>query len=93
MGLREQKKEQMGRRLYETAMALFRERGFEKTRVRDIIEQVEVSEATFFNYFPTKEAVLRESELELKALYAIYLRELVARSDESVSGRGATSSV
>ena len=87
MGLREQKKEQMRRRLYETAMALFRQRGFEQTRVRDIIEQVEVSEATFFNYFPTKEAVLRESELELKALYAIYLRELVARSDESVSGR------
>ena len=77
----------MRRRLYETAMALFRERGFEQTRVRDIIEQVEVSEATFFNYFPTKEAVLRESELEFKALYAIYLRELVARSDESVSGR------
>ena len=46
-----------------------------------------MSEATFFNYFPTKEAVLRESELEFKALYAIYLRELVARSDESVSAR------
>ncbi len=87
MGLREQKKEQMRRRLYGTAMTLFRERGFEQTRVRDIIEQVEVSEATFFNYFPTKEAVLRESELEFKALYAIYLRELLGRSDESVSGR------
>jgi TetR/AcrR family transcriptional regulator, cholesterol catabolism regulator len=87
MGLREQKKELMRRRLYETAMALFRERGFEPTRVRDIIEQVEVSEATFFNYFPTKEAVLHESELEFKALYAIYLRELLGRSDESVSVR------
>jgi AcrR family transcriptional regulator len=87
MGLREQKKERMRQRLYETAMALFRERGFEQTRIRDIVEQVEVSEATFFNYFPTKEAVLHESELEFKGLYAVYLRELLGRADESVSFR------
>jgi AcrR family transcriptional regulator len=87
MGLREQKKERMRRQLYETAMALFRDTGFEQTRVKDIIEQVQVSEATFFNYFPSKEAVLHDSELELKDLYAQYLRELVARSDESVSVR------
>jgi AcrR family transcriptional regulator len=87
MGLREQKKEQIRRQLYESAMALFRERGVEATRVKDIIERVQVSEATFFNYFPTKEAVLRTSELDLKELYGIYLRELLVRSDEPVPVR------
>jgi AcrR family transcriptional regulator len=87
VGLREQKKEQMRQRLYQTATALFRERGFEATRVKDIIEQVQVSEATFFNYFPTKEAVLLASELEVKELYAEFLRQLLARSSEPAVDR------
>lgn len=87
MGLREQKKQQMRERLYGTATALFRERGFEATRVKDIIGEVQVSEATFFNYFPTKESVLLASELEIKELYAEFLRQLLARSSEPVVDR------
>jgi AcrR family transcriptional regulator len=87
VGLREQKKLQMRQRLYETATALFRERGFEATRVKDIVEQVQVSEATFFNYFPSKEAVLLASELEVKELYAEFLRQLLARSSEPAVDR------
>jgi TetR/AcrR family transcriptional regulator, cholesterol catabolism regulator len=87
MGLREQKKEEMRRRLYETATALFREKGFDGTRVKDVIDVVGVSEATFFNYFPTKAAVLLESELEWRGLYGAYLRELVERSGETVADR------
>lgn len=87
MGLREQKKQQMRRRLYESAAELFRERGFEAARVKDITERVGVSEATFFNYFPTKESVLLASELEIKELYAEFLRQLLARSSEPVVDR------
>ena len=58
MGLRETKKEKVRSAIIENAIALFRERGFEATRVREIAEAAEVSEATFFNYFPTKDAVL-----------------------------------
>lgn len=87
MGLREQKKQQMRRQLYEIATELFRERGFTATRVKDIIERAGVSEATFFNYFPTKESVLLTSELELKELYGEFLRQLLARSSEPVVDR------
>jgi AcrR family transcriptional regulator len=87
MGLREQKKQQMRRRLYESAAALFRERGFAAARVTDITERAGVSEATFFNYFPTKESVLLASELEIKELYAEFLRQLLERSSEPVVDR------
>ena len=39
MGLRDQKKEAMRGRLYETAMAMFRDQGFLETRIRDVIDR------------------------------------------------------
>jgi len=87
VGLREQKKEAVRQRLYESAMTLFRERGFAATRVRDIIDRAQVSEATFFNYFPTKEAVLHFSSLDQKQFYGAYLSNLVARKDEPAPER------
>ena len=44
--------------LYETAIRLFRERGYEATTVQQITEAVDTSKGTFFNYFPSKEHVL-----------------------------------
>jgi TetR/AcrR family transcriptional regulator, cholesterol catabolism regulator len=87
VGLRERKKEAMRARLYESAMAMFRERGFVETRVRDIVEEAQVSEATFFNYFPSKEAVLRHTSLDTKRYYGAYLSNLVARRDEPAPDR------
>jgi len=60
VGLREDKKQQMRARLYDTAIELFRTNGFDNTAVREVITAVGVSEPTFYNYFPTKEAVLDE---------------------------------
>lgn len=82
MGLRERKKQQMRRRLYETALDLFRQRGFEKARVIDVVEAAEVSEATFYNYFPTKDAVLHAAAAEVRELYREVLSALVARREE-----------
>jgi AcrR family transcriptional regulator len=59
-GLRERKKEQTRAAILSHAEALFRERGFEDTRVRDIVERVEISEPTFFKYFPSKQALVDE---------------------------------
>jgi len=39
---------------------LFRKRGYESTRVEDIVQILEISQPTFFRYFPSKDAVLRE---------------------------------
>jgi AcrR family transcriptional regulator len=60
MGLREEKKQRLRAQLYETAIELFRTRGFDETRVQDVIDAVGVSEPTFFNYFRSKDAVLEE---------------------------------
>lgn len=60
MGLRQQKKLRIRASIIENAIALFRERGFEATRVQDIARPLELSDATFFNYFATKDAVLSE---------------------------------
>lgn len=82
MGLRQDKKDQIRQRLYETSIDLFRERGFEATRIKDVIDRVGVSEATFFNYFPTKDAVLHHSAAQSKQFYGVFLQHLSARSDE-----------
>jgi len=55
---RERKKEETRRRIFEAAIALFREKGFEATTVDEITEKADVGRGTFFNYFPRKEAVL-----------------------------------
>lgn len=55
---RERKKEETRRRIFESAISLFRERGFEGTTVDEITEKADVGRGTFFNYFPRKEAVL-----------------------------------
>ncbi|MFP8875255.1 MAG: TetR/AcrR family transcriptional regulator, partial [Myxococcota bacterium] len=60
MGLREGKKKRVRQNIQTAAVELFRERGFGGTRVREIIERVQISESTFFNYYATKDAVLNE---------------------------------
>ncbi len=59
-GLRERKKAQLRQQIVETALRLFRERGYESTRIEDIVKVLEISQPTFFRYFPSKDAVLRE---------------------------------
>src|SRR2546422_11412987 len=59
-GHRERKKARLRQQIVETAVKLFRKRGYEKTRVNDIVQILEISQPTFFRYFPSKDAVLRE---------------------------------
>ncbi len=59
-GLRERKKARLRQQIVETALHIFRQRGYENTRVDDIVQTLEISQPTFFRYFPSKDAVLRE---------------------------------
>ena len=55
VGLRERKKEQTRRTLWNTAIELFEKRGFDAVSVAEIAAAADVSKMTVFNYFPTKE--------------------------------------
>ena len=54
-GLRERKKQRTREQIAATARRLFAQRGFEEVTVAQVAREAEVSEATVFNYFPTKE--------------------------------------
>ncbi len=54
-GLRERKKQRTREAIADTARRLFVERGFERVTVAEIARETEVSEATVYNHFPTKE--------------------------------------
>ncbi|MGH7778424.1 MAG: TetR/AcrR family transcriptional regulator [Candidatus Binataceae bacterium] len=87
MGLREEKKAEQRRAILNTAAALFRKRGYEETRVRDIIERLRISEVTFFNYFPTKDALILAFAVESLDFSIASVERELERHDCSVPDR------
>jgi AcrR family transcriptional regulator len=63
-GLRERKKAKTRAEIQRQALRLFRERGYGATTTSQIAEAAEVSESTFFRYFPTKEDVVFWDEFD-----------------------------
>jgi len=57
---RERKKNETREKIFSNAMQLFRLQGFSATSVEQITQQADVGKGTFYNYFPTKEAVIME---------------------------------
>ncbi|HEY6472809.1 MAG TPA: TetR/AcrR family transcriptional regulator [Acidimicrobiales bacterium] len=87
MGLRQEHKDRLRQEIRETSLRLFHERGFDETRVQDIIQLVGISEKTFFNYFPSKLAVLDTSATELVAAYHVLLEFELADTERPVVER------
>jgi AcrR family transcriptional regulator len=69
-GLRERKKAKTRATIRRHALRLFREQGYTATTVEQIADVAEVSPATFYRYFPTKEDVVLQDDFDLLAMDA-----------------------
>jgi AcrR family transcriptional regulator len=91
-GLRERKKAQTRQAITDAALTLFGERGFDAVPVAAVARAAGVSEATVFNYFPTKESLVFRGleEFETALVSAIGARpagtSVVAAFEEFVLG-------
>ena len=70
-GLRERKKAKTRAAIRQHALRLFREQGYSATTIEQIADAAEVSPATFFRYFPTKEDVVLQDDLDIVTLAAL----------------------
>jgi AcrR family transcriptional regulator len=67
-GLRERKKAKTRAAIRQHALRLISERGYQATTVEQIAEAAEVSPATFYRYFPTKEDVVLQDDFDVLAM-------------------------
>lgn len=82
ISLRERNRERTRQEIIACALKLFQERGFENVSVEMICEQVGVSRATFFNYFPQKELIFGELSRMRLQFVRDFLREHAAKTND-----------
>jgi AcrR family transcriptional regulator len=71
VGLRERKKAKTRASIQTHALRLFQEQGYSATTVDQIAEAAEISQSTFFRYFPSKEAVVLADDIDPLWLEAV----------------------
>jgi AcrR family transcriptional regulator len=87
VGLRERKKIALRKRILDASVEQFRANGYEDVTVDEICATLGISKATFFRYFPTKDAVLRELGAILFADFEHTLAQHALESDRSAGDR------
>lgn len=85
---RARKRRQRSGEVYEAAIELFVERGYDATTMDDIAERADVARASVFNYFPRKAAFLEEwiSQRRRGAVAAIQLERLEDKPIAAILG-------
>ncbi len=89
VGRLERRKRERRLRIYDAAVELFRNQGFERTTVSQIAEAADVVPATFFNHFQNKNAVLRQMTTEVLGVIELMLAsefEAAASTRERLTG-------
>ena len=74
-GRRERRRREIRDRLYETAIQLFLEQGFERTTMDEIANRADVARTTVFNHYPRKTEFLGEWGAQRRASVAHALLE------------------
>lgn len=59
-GRRERNKMRVKNGIYEAALELFTQQGYDQTTVEEIAERADVARGTFFNHFQRKEDIIGE---------------------------------
>lgn len=77
MSLREQKTEETKQIIYDCAIRLFRERGYDNVTVADIIKEAGVSNGSFYHHFKYKESLLQQFSAVFDQRYDEYYREVL----------------
>lgn len=100
---REHKRRQTRERIYQAALAEFREAGFQRAQIDRIVERAGVARGTFYFHFPSKEHVLLELQrreeaaaaerIAASAPRARNLSEYLHQVTEVIAGQGARGDV
>ena len=89
LGLRERKKLATRRRIAAAAAELFAAEGFEQVPVSRVARAADVSEATVFNYFPTKEDLVYDGMTDFASAVLSAVRERAAGTSVLAAFRAA----
>jgi AcrR family transcriptional regulator len=73
------KGEQTRRHIFETALVLFRERGFDATTMQQIAERAAVVKSAAYYYFPSKEAIIQAYYEEIQSAQEKICEQVFAR--------------
>lgn len=70
-------------KILKSSRRLFNLKGFENTTIEEIAQNAEISNATFYNYFPTKESLLIGASEDLYNLHTEYISKELANEKNS----------
>lgn len=74
--LRSRKAEATRKKIFETAMSLFEQNGYQEVTVDEICEKASVSKGTFYHYFASKDQVVMEFFMQNDSYYLKAYQEI-----------------
>ncbi len=83
------KGEQTRSHIFETALVLFREKGFDATTMQQIADRAEVAKSAAYYYFPSKEAIIQTYYEEIQSAQERQVAEVFAKTSDLRKRLGA----